>query len=193
VFRLYLDSLEKRLRSKVTNFIFREKRHGWLHPTVHIVLDNGNTIRESNLDNHFNLGFLKNIYLRPSCHVCPSKAGELIADLTIGDFWELSQYQPGLINRGGTSAVLVNTESGRQAIEACRPRLSLTQCPFSYLQNASNLRKCETPHPSRAEFFSEMDRLPFEELVAKYMKPRSAIVRNLAAIRRTFLRWLPRR
>lgn len=34
-------------------------------------------------------GFLKNLYLRPSCYACPAKCGKSGADYTLADFGEL--------------------------------------------------------------------------------------------------------
>jgi len=190
VFRMYLDSLKKRYHSKVTGFVFRNKRNGWKYPTVRIEMENGKIINESNLDNHYNLGFLKNVFLRTSCYQCPTKTGEMVADIMIGDFWELIRYKPKLINHKGTSAILIKTHRGRKAIEACCNRMDLHECPFEYLQHDSNLRKCVIAKADRSAFFADLDQLSFAELTKKYMKPRSVIIREIAKLRRFCLKWI---
>ncbi|MDX9787094.1 MAG: Coenzyme F420 hydrogenase/dehydrogenase, beta subunit C-terminal domain [Desulfobacterales bacterium] len=189
VFRMAIDSIEKHKNSKVVDFFFRDKSFGWLYPMVRIACADGMFCDENNMDNHFNLGFLKNIYLRPACHQCTSKLGDSAADITLGDFWQLLKFEPSLINRGGTSAVIVNTARGRRAIQQSAGRLSLTECPFAYVEKESNLRKSVKPSPERAAFFADLDRLSFEELTQKYIKPRNTLVRRLAYIRRVCLRW----
>lgn len=189
VFRMAIDSMEKRKGSKVVGFFFRDKSCGWLYPTVRIAFADGKLLHENNTDNRYNLGFLKNIYLRPSCYQCPVKPRGSMADITLGDFWELLESQPALINREGTSAVLVNTERGRQLIQHCTKRFALTECPFSYVEKRSNLLKCAKPSPEREAFFVDIDRVSFEELTRKYIKPRGAMVRHLARIRRLARRW----
>lgn len=190
VFRMAIDSLEKRYCSKVVDFLFRDKSFGWLYPTVRIVFADGTFLSENNMDNHFNLGFLKNIYLRPACYQCPIKPGGPVADITLGDFWQLLKFEPSLINRGGTSAIIVNTERGSQAIQHCAGRLSLTECSFTFIEKDSNLRKSVKLLPEREAFFADLDRLSFEELMRKYIKPRSALLRRLALIRRVCRRWI---
>ena len=192
VFRMHVESLERRYRSGVTGVFFRDKQDGWLHPAVCIAMANGRTIVQPNRDDRFNIGFQKNIYLRPSCYTCPMKTRKSAADITLGDFWELSECQPQLVNPEGTSAVVVNTHSGIQAIEDCKHRLSLTRCPFTYLQSDSMLRKCVKMHPDRTAFFADLDRLSFEELARKYMQPRAVLLRHLAKLRRRCLRWVNR-
>ena len=190
VFRMYLDTLKQRYHSKVTGFVFRNKRNGWKYPTVRIELEKGKIINESNLDNHYNLGFLKNIFLRTSCYQCPTKTGEMVADIMIGDFWELIRYQPKLINYKGTSAILIKTHRGRKAIEACCNRMELHECPFDYLQHDSNLRKCAIAKADRSAFFADLDQLSFTELTKQYIKPRSVVICEIAKLRRFCLKWI---
>ncbi len=190
VFRMAIDSLEKRYETKVIDFFFREKSCGWLYPTVRIAFANGEFLNENNTDNSFNLGFLKNIYLRPACSQCPVKPGGSRADITLGDFWELLKYQPSLINRDGTSAVLVNTEHGRHVIQNVTGRMTLTECPFSYVKNDSNIFKSAKASPEREAFFANIDILSFEDLTRKYIKPRSVLMQKLARIRRVARRWM---
>jgi len=189
VFRMALDSIEKRKKSKVVDFFFREKSCGWLYPTVQIAFADGTSLNENNTDNHFNLGFLKNIYLRPACYQCPIKNYASMADITLGDFWQLVKFQPSLINRRGTSAVLVNTERGRQAIQRCAGHLSLTECSFAFIEKESNLRKSVKPSPEREAFFADLDGFSFEDLTRKYIRPRNALARRLARLRRVLRAW----
>lgn len=190
IFRNAVDALENQQGSKVVDFLFRDKSFGWLHPTVRITFADGTVLKENNFDNHFNLGFLKNIYLRPSCYQCPVKTDNPVADITLGDFWELKKYQPTLINRAGTSAVIVNTAHGHRIIQRCSERLALTECPFEFIHKDSNLQKSVRPSPEREAFFADMDCLSFEELTRKYIKPRNALLRRLALIRRICRRWI---
>ena len=185
-----IDSLGRKHRSAVTGYLFREKQCGWLHPTVRITFANRTTLCEPTADNHFNLGFHKKMYLRPACYKCPFKYGAPLADITLGDFWELLKYQPSLIHRAGTSAVLVHTERGRRAVDRCAGRLSLTECPYAYLETDSSLRRSPRMPPERTAFFADLERLSFDELTRKYIKPRGALWRQLARLRRTFLKYL---
>lgn len=191
VFRTAINSIEKYHHSKVVDFQFREKSFGWLYPMVCIKFSSEKKIYEHNLDNHFNSGFLKNIYLRPACYQCPIKSVGPVADITLGDFWQLVKCQPSLINREGTSAIIVNTERGHRIIQNCSERLTLTECPFGFIhKDNSTLQKSVRPSPEREAFFADLDCLSFEELTRKYIKPRSALLRRLALIRRVCRRWI---
>lgn len=190
VFRMYLDTLKKRYHSKVTGFDFRDKRDGWKHPTIRIEMENGKECIYLPSDVPYCIGFQKDLYNRPSCHACVIKAGNPISDITIGDFWELITYQPGLINHKGTSSVLAHTKKGRKSIEDCNTRLELNKCPYEYFQKNRILRESIASHQDRSAFFADLDQLSFAELTEKYMKPRRAVIRKIAKLRRFCIKWI---
>lgn len=110
----------------ITDISFRDKTHGWkqygfkICYTAHSV--NENTISE--LDNKVNCeisaftedifmkGFLKNLYLRPSCHYCPANKGKSGADISLADYWGIQLIHPGLDDNKGVGLVLINTLKG---------------------------------------------------------------------------------
>jgi len=190
VFRMYLDTLEKRYHSKVTDFAFRDKRNGWKHPTVRIEMENRKKYMYLPSDVPYCIGFQNDLYIRSSCHACAVKAGIPICDITIGDFWELIMYKPGLINHNGTSVVLAYMKKGREVIEDCNTRLELYECPYKYLHKNRILRESVNPHPDRSAFFADLDQLSFAELTKKFMKPRSVIIREIAKLRRFCIKWI---
>ena len=190
VFRIYLDTLKEHYNSKVTGFAFRDKRNGWRHPTVRLEMENGKEYVFLPSDVPYCIGFQNDLYNRPSCHACVVKAATPIWDITIGDFWELSAYRPGLINHEGTSVVLLHSKKGREAMEDCDDRLELYECPYEYLHKNRILRESVESHPDRSAFFVDLAHLSFAELTEKYMKPRSAIIREVAKLRRFCIKWI---
>ena len=68
-------------------------------------------------DNVFMRGFLKNLYLRPSCYACASRSGKSGSDISIADFWGVQNYYPEFDDDKGIGLVLVNTDKGRKAYE----------------------------------------------------------------------------
>ena len=62
-------------------------------------------------------GFLKNLYLRPSCYACAARSGKSGSDISIADFWGVQNYYPEFDDDRGVGLVLVNTEKGRRAYE----------------------------------------------------------------------------
>jgi coenzyme F420-reducing hydrogenase beta subunit len=58
-------------------------------------------------------GFLSNIYLRPSCYECVAKKNSG-SDITLGDFWGISEVNSSIDTKNGVSCVIVKTELGRK-------------------------------------------------------------------------------
>jgi len=105
---------------------------------------------------------------------------------------DMIKYQPKLINHEEISAILLNTERGHMAIEEIRNHMELNECPFEYLLHGSSLRKCVTVKADHSAFFADLDQLSFAELTKKYTKPRRAVIRKIAKLRRFCLKWINR-
>ena len=65
-------------------------------------------------ENIFMKGFLKNLYLRPSCYECAARSGKSGADISIADYWGIQAVHPEIDDDKGTGAVLVNTDRGQR-------------------------------------------------------------------------------
>jgi hypothetical protein len=53
--------------------------------------------------------FLSDLSLRPSCYVCPAKAGKSGADITIGDFWGIENAMRKVDDDKGVSLLIINS------------------------------------------------------------------------------------
>jgi coenzyme F420-reducing hydrogenase beta subunit len=121
------------------------------------------------------LGFLQDLYLRPSCHVCLFSRLPRVADISLGDFWGVGDYHPEWDDDQGTSLVLVQTEKGQRALEACRDSLVLHDADLA-MAIRSNQCICGSVLPAkvRTAFFNDLERLAFEKVMKKYMLRPSA-------------------
>lgn len=116
----------------ITGISFRDKTHGWKKfgfrlryaaskaagNSVSIsAKDKDRTLLQPFPDNVFMKGFLKNLYLRPSCYSCAARSGKSGSDISIADFWGVQNYYPEFDDDRGIGLVLVNTDKGRKAYE----------------------------------------------------------------------------
>lgn len=115
IWREYLKSTAKGKKIKSVNF--RNKDNGWLDFALKIELENGKKIQKPRNYDVFMRGFIKNIFLRPSCYQCYFKNENDEADITLGDFWEVRKRCEPLYNRWGTSLVMVKTAKGQRIFE----------------------------------------------------------------------------
>ena len=120
VWRKYLrDQILNKDQSRISNIQFRDKRLGWKNFSFTIwgysnINKNVPTIllTESLKNNVFMIGFLKNLYLRPSCYNCPCRNFKSGSDITIGDYWGVENYYHTYDDDKGVSLVCVNTSYG---------------------------------------------------------------------------------
>lgn len=114
VWSKYLECLKTRYSSDISSASFRDKHYGWESFSMAVGFDNNAIIYRKKLNSDpYLLGFLKNLYLRPSCYKCPAKCGKSHADITLGDYWHIRHIQPKSYRFNGVSLVLANSEKGR--------------------------------------------------------------------------------
>jgi len=174
VFAAYQAALERRRGAKVRRIAFRRKDCGWKRFSVALSFDNATEYRQVLTDDPFMLGFLRDTYLRPSCHACRFSRLPRVADISLGDFWGVGDHHPEWDDDQGTSLILVQTEKGQKAFDACRTALVVHKADLG-VAIRSNPCICGSvpPGKNRSAFFNDLDRLPFEEVMKKYMSPPS--------------------
>lgn len=103
---------------KISSVNFREKATGWKRYSIKITAENKESgqqytlVNEPGYHNIFMMGFLKNLYIRPSCHFCPARKGKSGSDLTIADYWGINRFKPEFDDDKGVGLVMVNNEKG---------------------------------------------------------------------------------
>lgn len=119
--RNYLDVLEDKVRGKIIDLKFRDKKRGWgalLHATYkktsgtikHIYL----SIGESYYYYYYYWG--GNLY-RPSCYNCKYATSQRASDFTIGDYWGVKNAHPDFDTKLGVSVLLANTIKAHDIIK----------------------------------------------------------------------------
>ena len=128
------SSSSKKDSSIITSINFREKQLGgfsWkkfgfvAHGTKSGNSGERTVLASSPLDkNIYMRGFIANLFLRPSCHYCPSRSGKSGSDITLGDAWGIWNVSPELDDDKGISAVMINTEKGEIALRHTNAKIS---------------------------------------------------------------------
>lgn len=111
-YRVYL---EKKLKGKVKDIHFRDKRkNGWgsEHRTCVIYEKNGKIAEYRPILPAYFSSFFYGLSLRESCYQCKFATLERVADLTIGDFWGSWKKYRKRFN-AGISVIGINTKKGQ--------------------------------------------------------------------------------
>ena len=147
----------------ISDVSFRDKTYGWDRYSLSITFEENNirqkTIPQIGIDNPYMKAFILNWSLRPSCYNCPSKNGSSGSDITIADFWGISNAIPEFDDDKGTNLVLINTEKGKRlfaGIEDAKIIRIRTDYSLSIAHNPS-YKESVSLNDKRNLFFSKLN------------------------------------
>lgn len=173
VWRHYLqESIGNHSRQDISSISFRNKTTGWKNYSFTICCNNAPLIRQSRYENAYMRAL--NLFLRPSCYECRMKGLCSAADLTLADFWGITELSPQMDDDKGTGLVIVHTDKGRKAY----PDELIVSEAHSFdeaTKKNGGLNSCPVPPPKRTLFFSELDKATNLEELIKRMQARSLL------------------
>lgn len=111
LWREYARFIERKAGGPISRITFKDKTKGWEDPSQFAVV-NGKRIEIGAFSDWFYDGLTQ----RDSCYVCPYTRLTRVSDLTIGDFWGVSNAYPEAYDSRGVSLVLAHTQVGRELI-----------------------------------------------------------------------------
>lgn len=109
----YQHSILKDSLATVTNFELRHKDEKWTPFYIKTQYDNGTYIKEPYSDSIYKKTFF--VLLRESCYQCLYKGNNSKADITIGDYWGISEKNAAF-QKEGVSAILVRSSKGQSLL-----------------------------------------------------------------------------
>lgn len=120
-FEKYLEYQKHKLKENILYFNFRSKeKRGW--GTQYLLKTKTKTKKRYislTLDRYGN-HFMKGDCYRECCYSCPFSNLNRVADITVGDFWGVSQSHPEFYSSKGVSSVFINSNKGRALFEKIR-------------------------------------------------------------------------
>lgn len=151
VFSRYLAEKSDKPIVKMT---FRNKTSGMSKVTLDYENNKGIVIQEKYSESPYIIGFIQNLYTRPSCFHCHFKGEKRTSDLTIGDFWGVQEFHPALVTEQGVSAVIIHNEKGMRAFEKVCSRMIVEPATTEEIKewNSCLVQSVEY-NPKREEFF----------------------------------------
>lgn len=172
VFRKYIAELEEQHHSKVKNVYFRNKQYGWNVFSMKVDFENKTEYVSKLTEDNFMQGFLKNIYLRPSCYECKFSVLPRNADITLGDFWGVEKKYKEFKDDNGTSIVLLNTNKGCEIFDKIKSKIYYKEnCDLDFaIENNPCICGHVKKNKKRKKFFEELDKEKFSKLIKKNLK-----------------------
>ena len=131
---------------------FRSKDNGWTKYEV-VFRYPQNEYRIHHGQDPFMRGFLKDLYLRPSCHRCIAKGTRRVADITLADLWGAAKICPELFDDKGTSLVMLHSEKAKAIWDAIGHKIQSAPVGEEAIAYNSAAIRSVVPHPNRSLFF----------------------------------------
>ena len=186
VWQRYIDKLEQDLKSKITEISFRDKKDGWKSFNFKLMTANGDVFYEKHGDNTYMKGFLKDLYLRPSCYDCKFKTLQRASDITLADFWGIEKIISDMNIDEGVSLCWSSSEKGKQVLADVLNRTDYYEVKLreAIKHNSSAIKSVEM-HKNRDKFFEEVNNSDADiiSLIEKYYDNRSLRKRLLSKLR----------
>jgi len=169
----YLRTASK--NDTIDNLKFRDKkRNGW-NAQGSITLD-GKVKTFSSFNSSYYYYFMQNSIHRMCCYSCKYSSISRVGDLTIGDYWNIDEILPELDSRAGFSALLVNTERGREAIEAIKDNLTLYETTLEDCVSGNGNLSHPSPLPdSRNVVYKTIENEGYRACEKKFFKPKRLV------------------
>jgi coenzyme F420-reducing hydrogenase beta subunit len=178
IFFEYKKWLEKK-HGKLIDYFFRDKKWSWqrfnIKADFYVESPDVKNLTNRYLgtweEDPYMRGFLRDYYLRKSCHVCRYAKIDRTADITLADFWGYRDTGKTFKERDkGISLVLVNTSRGEQLFKEIKERICCIEAPISWAVKGNRaLSSCFPPAELRGEFWADFNNKGFEYLIEKYL------------------------
>lgn len=177
VYKSYISYMEGKYKSKIKSVNFRFKKPGWMVFSMKIEFQNGKVYVKSTLDDHYIRGFLRELFLRPSCHECAYTNTDRKGDITIADFWGYkSTNEEDFDDDKGISLAIVNSKNGERLFQACKNNLIYFKRDIEEAIRGNRcLSSCFPASPKRKEFWKDYNSKTFKYVVKKYMYAENSI------------------
>ena len=169
VFEKYVRELEENRGASFESLNFRDKSTGWGGYSLLHRFKDANPLQVIHGRSKYMRLFLSRICQNTSCDTCHYRKMPRIADITLGDFWGVSNYHVEMNDNKGTSVVLLNTTPGSILFNSIADKIVQCESKVEYAiaGNPCIVRSSQQP-PKRAEFFANLDKYTLDELTKKY-------------------------
>lgn len=160
--------------SKISDISFRDKTNGWKQFGFKISYSLAN-LEKTNIEltpfkeDIYMKGFLRNIYLRPSCYSCPARKGKSEADISLGDYWGIEKIHPEFDDDKGCNLVLINTSIGENYFEQIE--IKKMESRYEYALKGNRVLEHSVAQTKYSKMFWDDSSIANLDVICKKMKP----------------------
>lgn len=158
LFNLFVKGMEKDRNVRLIDYQFRDKKvFGWSCSSSSSSINRKTGKKkyhfyDRNMVGYFQ-AFIKGHITREDCYKCPFACPERVSDITLADYWDISDHHPEFPNRReGVSLILINSTKGRILLDLLEKNVILCKSTLtSALKTSNHNLKAPTPRPSERD------------------------------------------
>lgn len=172
VWKKYVEFIEKRYGKKLSFYSFRDKSlSGWRGYSAKLTFEDGTELSHNDITGSFIELFRYDVCLRPSCTNCNFTSINRQGDITIGDFWGIENVMPAISDNKGISAVMINTEKGKQLFDSVSESINKYPCTQEDIAKRQPNLFRSSSYSNKAEAFKQdLKSMPFDKVLKKYTR-----------------------
>lgn len=170
VWNMYKFYLNKKYNSELKKISFRDKSKGWQSYLIKLDFENGKIVKERFQDNLYMKAFLNNLILRKSCYNCKYKNKERMSDITLADFWGVTNVCPEMYNESGTSLVIIYSRKGQELLDTIKKeiRFKCIDLDEAIKYNPAMIKSVDY-NKYKDNFLEELKKNDFKKTVNKFI------------------------
>lgn len=133
----FLDEVTNNNSKEIASVDFRDKKYGW-GTLLSVKFKNGETHYDLYNGNYMK-AFLSGLSMREACYYCNYSQEKRVGDITLGDFWGISNYKEDWNDKKGTSFVLCNNQKGLKLFEKIKTQFER----YELIENKTTVEICK--------------------------------------------------
>ena len=173
VFKSYIDYLGKKHNSPIVGFAYRDKRWSWHRFNFKATFKNGRKYYGKWEEDFFLRGFLREYFLRHSCHSCAFATEQRCGDFTLCDYWGYYKKVGEIENNDmGVSLVIPNNNKAKDLYSRIITNIvSYEREILEAMKCNQAFHSCFAVSPLRDDFWKDFREKRFEGIIGSYLYP----------------------
>ena len=177
--RQFIDSIkyiEQKDNIKIKTFGFREKfKKASSHYYTYYYEKNNkyNFKRGIYMTFPYYFAYEERLNCRESCYDCIYATEGRSGDITIGDFHNIRQYEPGIDRFAGVSMFTCNTKKGVKYLSSVKEHLKIKEYDWNVIRNNNRFSGEEIMPDKRSDYMELIANGKYEEAVGKFLNYRT--------------------
>lgn len=164
-----INYLEEKHKSKIKGVQYKNKQNGWTKFGTVFSFENGDEEYVNRFDDSYEIMFnVEDNNTRPSCYVCKYRTMPRHTDITVGDFWGITNVEQEDLQKG-ISVVMISSKKGKGLFEEVKESFVYEERGIDEVVAGNGALLNQLKNPNNAnQFFKDLEYLSFPEVEKKY-------------------------